>query len=778
MTLRITGNNYLKKLLCILMLCIVYSCAIAQNYYNIGHTSGVQVLGNISVRADRINAAGVYPGTNCGLGPYHIGAGSVSSVTRSGYQYSFDRAVKEVRFTMNASEPGEEITIVLNGKNYTLTSGNLSTYTGMCGSTGGAAISAGKLIFTGGSNNNSILRIIDSIRTISILDIDTVGGTVMTTDFVTDTAVDIVNYVDTLLCVGDTIHINYRIAGSFSPSNQFVFQLSDQYGNFGIPTVLATVSGTNSGSCDAVIPVVPSSGAYKIRAVSTSPTYVSLPFPHEIAIGNMPLASIYNTGPACEGGYAQIGYTNFSHFTEVRWSRWGGVVFSKLQHHGFPVVKQSDSGLYVGEMQDYGCLIMDTTRLKVKPNPLVAAVYDNSPVCAGDTLHLHGNIDTPGVLNVWIKPDGNTDSVKNLSVSNANIKDAGRYVLVTRLDGCVAFDTSYVDVKYSPQTNLDDISICFGDALRLKVTDTAKNVVYAWTGPSGYYATTKDTIITPAYFKFNGVYTLSASLNGCVSYDTMTAEIKPLPTKPIALKDTSMCSGGSLWLAGREQLPGISYSWKGPAGFTSSTADTVLQGVAASATGSYVLTAMLNGCATADTIDVLIRQAPQHPQIEAGSPVAKGATISFVLKNKEGGVNYTWTGPANFYSPLISPEIKNAEVWHSGIYTLLAELNNCADSAKIEVKVGDVADTGFIIVYPNANDGDFFIKGILGSNKPIQMRITNAAGQMVYEAELPVTGFQLFEHIRLKGRLASGVYMLKLNVEGQFRQIKLVVNRG
>ncbi len=690
--------------------------------------------------------------------------------------YTFDRAVKEVRFTMNASEPGEQISVMVNGSNYTLTGSNLSTYTGTCGSIGGATIVGGKLVFAGGSNNNSILRIIDSIRTIVITNIDTVGGTVMTADCVTDTTVDLVNYVDTLLCVGDTIHVGYRIAGNFGASNQFQLQLSDKYGSFNAPTLLTSVSGNTSGYMDAVIPVVPSSDAYRIRIVATSPAHASKPFPQNIAIGNPPLAAIFNTGPACEGGYAQLGYTNYTHFTEVRWYRWGAPIFSKLQYYSFPVVKLSDSGLYYAEMHDYGCMVMDTTRLKVKPNPLVSVAYNNSPVCAGDTLKLYGTIDSAGAMNVWIKPNGDTDSLKDLNIHNANTGNAGRYVLVTALDGCIAFDTVFADVKHRPAFSLADTSLCFGDALQLAAADTVSGILFQWTGPSGYSSSAKDTVINPAYFNAAGKYYVTATLNGCEMRDTMDVQIKPLPIKPVALRDTSICAGGSFALAAAEKLPGVVYSWQGPSAFAANVTDTVLKNVQTTANGKYILTAWLNGCVTTDTADIIVRRSPLKPDISVNTPVAKGGTILLNLNNRESDVSYTWTGPADFYSPLINPEIKNAETRNSGIYVLHAELNNCTDSSVISVEVTDVADTGYFVVYPNANNGDFYIKGLLSKPQTVNIRMINAAGQMVFEDNVPTDGYALFHKLSLRGRLSSGIYMLVLAADAEIRHYKLVVN--
>jgi len=769
----------LKRILLIWLLCIVCISVYGQNYYNISHPSGSMTIGSIVVNVAKIGSSSLYPGGGtCGAGPYHVGAGPVSPVTSSGFTYTFSRAVKEVRFQITASEPGEIVSVKVNGINYMLTTANLGTFTGFCGTWGGVAINtSGQMYFTAGGNINTQLRIQDSIKSITLTDVDTVGGSVMSVDFVTDTVVEVINYVDTLLCVGDTIDIPYRIAGNFSPANQFIFQLSDQYGSFASPTILGSVNSMYSGTYTAVIPTVPVSDAYKIRVVATSPAYISKPFPVNIAIGQIPFGVIYNTGPACAGNFAQIGYTNYTHFTEVRWSRWGGAVFSKLQHHPFPHVQFSDSGLYVAEMHDYGCMIWDTTRLRIKPNPLLVSAINNSPVCEGDTLSLRANIDSANAVNVWLKPDGNTDTLKNIVIANVAKTDTGRYVLITRLDGCLGFDTLDVVVKHKPVTALEDISICFGETLYLQAKDTVSGISYLWNGPSGFAATVRDATISQAYFNRKGMYTLTASLNGCVTTDTLQADIKPLPVTPVALKDTTLCSGATILLGCKEKIPGTDYGWTGPASFAAGGVDTFISKAPMTASGQYILTAFLNGCLAADTIDVLVKRTPLKPEVSSNSPLLKGGTLQLRIDNKESGINYSWIGPAGFATSILAPDIKDAQSWQSGKYTLIAELDGCIDSSFVLVNIGDVADTGMIVLYPNANNGDFFLKGLLHKDQMAELKITNDVGQMVYRASAQVTDKMLFCKVPLRGTLASGVYMLKLFVDGDYKVFKFVVKR-
>ncbi|OSZ79205.1 hypothetical protein CAP35_13395 [Chitinophagaceae bacterium IBVUCB1] len=768
--------RYITYILTILLCC---NNAFAQTYNQVTHTTGVQAIATVQVTVSAVGGASIYSGGSCGAGPYHIGNGVGGAASRSGYLYSFNQAVREVRFQVTASEPGEEISINVNGNNYTLTAANISNFSGSCGTNGNSAISgSGTVIFTGGGNNNTTIRIIDSIRSIRILNKDTIAGSVYNMHFVMDTTVTMSYITDTLWCAGDSIEIPYTISGSFASNNQFIFQLSDRYGSFSSPTIIATIPDNKSGICKAIMPAVPSSTGYKIRVVATHPAYTSTPNALPLAIGNKPVGAIFNTGPACQGAYAQIGYHNFSHFTEVQWSRQGTPVFSKLQYHGFQAVKMSDAGMYIGEMQDYGCSVYDTTVLIVKPNPLKAISTNNSPLCIGDTLMLKSAVDSPGAMNVWVHPDGTTTDTSTIWRKRpATYTDAGKYVLITVLDGCVAFDTTFVVVKHRPETGLEDINACLGDSLRIRITDPVPGTKCIWQGPNGFVCYAKDTVLKPVTHIANGLYTVVAELDGCVATDSMAVQIKALPPVPAAPSDTTICAGQSLILQAYNTQQGVQYTWVGPGGFTIKEYDFVVKNMQVAGSGKYVIIADRDGCVKTDTFTATVKPAPAVPDIYANSPVRRGETLTLKLLNKEDGVLYTWQGPAGFRSSLLQADIVNIMPEHGGTYTMLADKQGCISSGILQVVVTDVADTGYVLLYPNPNNGNFMLKGLFGRDIHAEVRILNAAGQEVYHQNIPTNNKMLQVNIQLAGTLASGLYQLRLAADGKFYTLRFVVNR-
>jgi hypothetical protein len=78
------------------------------------------------------------------------------------------------------------------------------------------------------------------------------------------------------------------------------------------------------------------------------------------------------------------------------------------------------------------------------------------------------------------------------------------------------------------------------------------------------------------------------------------------PASPAAGADSPACAGGTLHLSAAT-IPGATYAWTGPDGFTSTAQNPVLNGITAANAGTYSVTASMGGCASApSTVDVTV----------------------------------------------------------------------------------------------------------------------------------------------------------------------------
>jgi len=78
------------------------------------------------------------------------------------------------------------------------------------------------------------------------------------------------------LCAsGDSLTVYFTAAGLFDPSNQFIAELSDATGSFGLPTVIGSISSnvTGTGAISATLPSgLPAGNGYRVRVRASTPS--------------------------------------------------------------------------------------------------------------------------------------------------------------------------------------------------------------------------------------------------------------------------------------------------------------------------------------------------------------------------------------------------------------------------------------------------------------------------------------------------------------------------
>lgn len=751
----------------------------AQTYYHVSHASGKQSIGGIDVGVAPVNGAYTYaPGQFCGAGPYFIGQGGGGAAT-SGYNFIFSKPIYAARFQITASETGEYISFDVNNIPYNLAPSQVTNFTGYCGNPNGWLVSNGQISFPSTlPMNNSQVYIVDSITSITIYDVNYSAGSVFNFDFVLDTVAIIDSISDNMLCIGDSLLVKFTAAGTFFNGNQFILQLSDKNGNFASSQTLGTISSIVSGTFNCVLPAIPSGEGYKLRIVSTLPADTSRVFATTLSIGNPPLIQAFSTSPGCEGDTMKVGVNEFSHVTERIWNGPGLLPNFLTRVATLIDVKLSDAGMYYVTVQDNGCEAIDSTYLEIHPNPVQSISFTNSPVCEGDTLKLYGNIDSAGVENIWMLPLGGTLKGKDVAIPNIQFGDSGQYVLATKLNGCTAKDTTYIIVKPTPYTYpAVNSPLCEGNKIILNANCAVKNAIFSWSGPKNFTMYHADTIIDNAATWHSGMYTVSAYSNGCATTQSLNVQVNAMPDIPAGSSNYPVCEHSDLVLTARNINQAADYSWSGPEGYIAYGYDAIRKDINIASSGKYIIKADSKGCITTDTIDVKVVELPPVPDIISNSPLHIGDELQLHLKNALSGIVYKWMGPYGFSTTEAHPVINSALKINSGRYTLMANRNGCYSQNHIDVVVDEVTDTGTIVLYPNANDGNFTVKALLTKDQDIKIRITDETGHQLYTLRTATQNKILEASINLKNTLSSGIYYLWLAIDGTIKSIPFVVNR-
>jgi large repetitive protein len=276
-----------------------------------------------------------------------------------------------------------------------------------------------------------------------------------------------------------------------------------------------------------------------------------------------------------------------------------GYTFFWTGPNGFTATTEDISGLTIG---DYNLTITDANSCN-KPFPALVTITDNPPITASFvTTDLNcgmplpsndGNIDatvsggSPGYTFSWTGPGGFTATTEDIS----GLAASGTYVLeVTDNLGCVEGLAPQVITSPPPLTATTtqmDIK-CFGAGdgfIDLTVAGGTAPYSFAWTGPSGYNATTEDISgLEPGSYSVTVTY-----FNGCLVPFTDITTIAESPEIGVtSVKRDISCGGltdGSIDITVSGGLPPYQFAWTGPSGFTATTED--ISGLAA---GSYSVT--------------------------------------------------------------------------------------------------------------------------------------------------------------------------------------------
>jgi len=475
---------------------------------------------------------------------------------------------------------------------------------------------------------------------------------------------------NTTLCSGETLILTANAiesgvvyawtgANGFTSNGPTASIASIQTISEGIYSVTATSPGCNQLTEGISVTVIPT---ITVNLASNSPVCEQNPL--YITLSPQPAAVFYWQGPN--------GFT------------------SNDQNPSVSSATLSNSGLYTLFVNQPGCNTLSyMTSVVIGSRLSTLAVTSNSAVCSGSNLNLSATVFS-GSTYAWSGPLGYTATGTFPVRAAVSSSMAGNYTLNASSPGCPS------EIRIHPVlvTNYAGLSvgsngpICQGSALYLSGLSYS-GATYSWSGPNGFASTALFAGLSLAQPSNSGVYTLSAVIPGCgTQSETVSVAIGSPITNANVLSNSPVCEGGDLSLTVTD-LAGASYSWAGPAGFTSSAPEPVLSGIDQTANGIYTVSIVSPGCGST-TRTVLARiGAPLVPIAGAvTNPFCEGSQL-LLTSNTIPFASYSWSGPAGFVSSVQNPGISNTTVSNAGEYTLIVSEPACGtESSTVTIQVG------------------------------------------------------------------------------------------
>jgi len=343
---------------------------------------------------------------------------------------------------------------------------------------------------------------------------------------------------------------------------------------------------------------------------------------------------------------------------------------------------------------------------------------------------------------------------------------------VSYIGGILKIDNMFFKSQIVPVTSFSAPAVgCVGQPVQL--TDNSSNLPDAWswnlTGGNPPSSTVQNPSVT---YTATGTYTIgltASNVNGSGSVVTQTINITNVPFVNPTSPDGPICeSSGDTVLLIAYNTPGSTPVWM-PGNLVG---DSVY--VTPNLTTTYSVVATdVNGCYSyTGTFTVTVLPQPAPAPTSSGS-VCVGQTIN--LFSAAGGSNYNWTGPNAYASSQQNPSILNAQLVHSGIYTItMTGTNGCTKSDTVSVYVDGCtavhAQTANVFsIYPNPSEGNFTLSMAASTGSA---EVFDLTGTKVYSVELRSAATRLnLSH------LADGIYFITVKTtEGTQRKKITKVN--
>jgi gliding motility-associated-like protein len=317
-----------------------------------------------------------------------------------------------------------------------------------------------------------------------------------------------------------------------------------------------------------------------------------------------------------------------------------------------------------GETEDYN-LVVGPPAMGV----ITATATANSPVCVGQPLNLSVAYSGTAVPTfTWSGPLGYNSNLQNPTTSPTSSLSSGNYTVLVK--GTCNTATAVVNVTVNPTplitASSSPTAICIGNSATLTANGGA---TYTW-NPGGTNGS--PITVSPAS---TTVYTVtSKSAAGCTGTRTLQVVVNPLPT-PTASNNSPVCENGTLNLTSGAAT---SYTWTGPAGFTSNLQNPSITNVQLTAAGPYSVTvSSAAGCTATAVTNVTINPLPAITAAASPTGICIG-DISTLTAG--GGTTYTWQ-PIN-----VVAQTATTSPLASTVYTVTGmDANSCVNTATVLV---------------------------------------------------------------------------------------------
>lgn len=559
---------------------------------------------------------------------------------------------------------------------------------------------------TGSTINNTLINLTSNQQTVnySVIPTSNLGcaGPSQTVTVNINTAPIIANQTNTI-CSGGSF--SYSNLASFSGTGNVVpagttytWTVIDNTNitgessqTTGVATISQTLTNASSSAQVVTYTVTPSVGGCQGQ-----------PFTISVTVNPLPIVTSSNALTICSGSAVNLALV----------SNVTGVNFTWVAANSNPVTGETTSLQNTSVITDVlinptainqivtytitpfvnGCQGTPQTLLvTVKPIPAMASSSTVS-ICSGSPVGLALSATVAGSTFSWVAADSLnvageslvaqtggtiTDVLSNSTATNQIVT----YTVTPTANGCPG-TPQLVTVTVRPNpvlTNSTNQTICSGATLAINLTANIPGTTFSWSAATNNNVggetstvqnsgTINDVLTNNTLLDQIVVYTVTTTLNGCSSNQTINVTVRPNPTltSPAAL---TICSGSAVNLALTSNLSGATFTWSASPNTNVNGETTSLQTTASitdvltlvgnqSTSVTYTVTPSLNSCVgTPQIVTITVQPNPLMASSNAVT-ICSGDAVNLVLSSTLTGSSFSWSATDN---PLVNGESTSSQ---------------------------------------------------------------------------------------------------------------------
>ena len=442
------------------------------------------------------------------------------------------------------------------------------------------------------------------------------GNAITATVIVNPTPTGTISISPNPACVGSTVQLSASGGATYNWSGPQGFASTLQN-----PTILLT-SHLQAGQYSVTI--TSGAGCFVVKYATLKVNYPPV------------ATATFEQNTACTGSTLQLHGTGAGAYA---WTGPNGFT-SNLKDPTIPNVTSANSGTYtLTVISPNGCTATTSINVTINTPPVVSANPTLTQTCEGSTVQLTAT--GTGTFS-WSGPAGWVSNNQSPVITNIPLYMSGVFtVTLTASTGCSS--TANVTIKVYEQIKAVATAtpdpVCEGQSLQLHAEGGSQ---YLWTGPAGFNSNESDPRIDNITLGHAGSYYVYIfNEGGCDGYAEVKVEVKP------SIKATASATPNPVPEYKQVQFNssnGMSHSWTGPLGFTSTLQNPLIKKVTRYMAGIYTVTIINeNGCPSIAKVNLRVLYTNKGVQTitdEGEELTARSETTATVYPNPTNDLLY------------------------------------------------------------------------------------------------------------------------------------------